>query len=484
MSTHRKITYGIGTAFAAVLALMMVPSSSSITEDVPRMYGMAEVTIRNINGDILSSDTLHNAITDDGERAVLNAIFLNQTMDPPVVICMSDVDSGTIDDRELANKTFSHTDEFAPFDPVLPEPAELFRTILVNEVVTIDVPASAGAMTVVDGSVTTINNTEYVTSEETVLPAGSVLIINGRTVTLEFASFVSAGRTVLSVPTTTGFPGVQNVTFASSFTTPDFEYNASEIFFYDIELPDAPPLPLGVTQPPISFNITNATDTVLRVDFNRYAENRTLDRNNNGVIDEGEWEVVYIPQGGAKSPCKSSPAQDDITLTTVYYVRNNTLVFEGDEPNLDNIIDVIPGPSNNTYINATGSEIVNQSIPANTTISVIPGRPAVNVTVNGDQSTAVISVNFTTTNDVSYSAERNDFVNNFANFEPDQPLRTMLICTLDPFYPTDIPAFPDCDLAAGDDGLLFSIIKLTGQSVSEGDIVEASYTFDITSRGS
>ncbi|ABK78017.1 hypothetical protein CENSYa_1394 [Cenarchaeum symbiosum A] len=484
MSTYRMATCGIGTALAAVLTLMMVPSGASITDDGPTMYGMAEVTFRDANGDVLSYNTLHNAITNDGERAILNAIFLNQIMDPPVVICMSDVDSGDDAARELANKTFSHSPAFASLANVtgmeIPDP--LFRPIFEVEVINISTPRE---MTVVDSLV--VNNTEFVTTEETIVPAGTVVIINDREVTLDVRTTLNAGRTVLSVPTS-GLPGVQNVTFNGPVDQPGFSLEADDVFFYVIELPDFPPLPVGTNMPPNSFNISNVTDIFDRYELAPNTENRTADFDGNGMIDEGEWEVIFIPPVSSTAPCMVSPSPNSTVLVTENFLIDGALVSRGDIPNLDNIVEVIPGPINNTFFNGSHF-LINQSIPVNTTISVIPSS-VVNITLNEENSTAVISANFTTTRSIEYSIDAGGFVTTPANFAPDQPLNSMLICSLDPIYdnraifPTPITTFPDCDLAAGEDGFLFSIIDLDGQMAGPDDRVEVTYTLDISSDNS
>ncbi|ABK77944.1 hypothetical protein CENSYa_1321 [Cenarchaeum symbiosum A] len=119
MSKHRMAAYGAGTALAAVLALMMVPSGSSIAENGPAMYGMAEFTIKNANGDVLSSDTVHNAITNEGEAYLLDTLFNGTRVGAPNVICMTDLPLGTAAEQELLDKSFTYSADFTT--PILGE---------------------------------------------------------------------------------------------------------------------------------------------------------------------------------------------------------------------------------------------------------------------------------------------------------------------------------------------------------------------------
>ncbi|ABK77941.1 hypothetical protein CENSYa_1318 [Cenarchaeum symbiosum A] len=377
----------------------MVPSGASISEDGLMMYGMAEVTIKNANGDVLSSNTVHNAITDEGEAAILSLLFdrtaNHAALGSPTVICISDVPFGPDDSiqEEASYVSFNHSESFAPFIPLLEVPDPLFTQTSASSKVRVDI----------------------------LVPLGSSFTV-----------------------TTHPVQDAQNVTFGgATFTSGSDTYSAGDSFLYLVNTTDnRPALTLGLHEGPetiVTFEvITGEVETILAPGV----QNVTIDLNNNGVIEAGEFQFIFVQPGGPRYPCSSS---FNVTAPVIP-------VFDPANPN-----------------------------------PVIVAPPIVNITSGrGNMSIAEI---FTT-----FSADRNVAVGS--------QLNSMLICSQ---HPANNPGlFKDCSSAGrasdfaimtaasrGEDtnvlgnqtGYLFSVIMLGGSTVGEGDIIEATYTFDITSPG-
>ncbi|ABK77729.1 hypothetical protein CENSYa_1100 [Cenarchaeum symbiosum A] len=92
--TSRNIATGAAASLAAIVVLMMVPTTDTAPQG-PAFYGMAEVVQTGPDGEVKSSQSVHNRIVDQGEELMFDALF--DTGDPFVgkfgVICLSDSDS-------------------------------------------------------------------------------------------------------------------------------------------------------------------------------------------------------------------------------------------------------------------------------------------------------------------------------------------------------------------------------------------------------
>ncbi|ABK78298.1 hypothetical protein CENSYa_1681 [Cenarchaeum symbiosum A] len=117
-----KPTYGIAlTGFAAVFALLaLTPASASFIpaeqSDGPTFYGMAELTHRNADGDIVASSTVHNRLVDNGESILIKSAFTSvdntgNNPDAPRLICITDKLEGVITETAAAGD-FTPADTF------------------------------------------------------------------------------------------------------------------------------------------------------------------------------------------------------------------------------------------------------------------------------------------------------------------------------------------------------------------------------------
>ena len=57
--------------------VMMIPSGLANVQDEPKHYGFATLDVRDVNGNTVFEQTVHNLITDEGELALAVGIFRN-----------------------------------------------------------------------------------------------------------------------------------------------------------------------------------------------------------------------------------------------------------------------------------------------------------------------------------------------------------------------------------------------------------------------
>ena len=63
-----------GFGLLGLAALMVIPSGVP-ADAAPMMYGAANVELRGADGDVRMSQTVHNRVTDDGERFLIDQVF-------------------------------------------------------------------------------------------------------------------------------------------------------------------------------------------------------------------------------------------------------------------------------------------------------------------------------------------------------------------------------------------------------------------------
>ncbi|ABK77225.1 hypothetical protein CENSYa_0592 [Cenarchaeum symbiosum A] len=107
--------YGIAlTGFAAVFALLAItPASASFLPasqaDTPVLFGMAELVHKNVDGEVLSSHTVHNQLVDYGESILIKGTFgvdsvgTTSNFERSMVLCVTDALTGAdISDTTIA----------------------------------------------------------------------------------------------------------------------------------------------------------------------------------------------------------------------------------------------------------------------------------------------------------------------------------------------------------------------------------------------
>ena len=63
-----------GFGLLGLAALMVIPSGAP-ADAAPMMYGAANVELRGADGDVKMSQTVHNRVTDEGERFLIDQVF-------------------------------------------------------------------------------------------------------------------------------------------------------------------------------------------------------------------------------------------------------------------------------------------------------------------------------------------------------------------------------------------------------------------------
>ena len=63
-----------GFGLLGLAALMVIPSGAP-ADAAPAMYGAADVELRGADGGVKMSQTVHNRVTDDGERFLIDQVF-------------------------------------------------------------------------------------------------------------------------------------------------------------------------------------------------------------------------------------------------------------------------------------------------------------------------------------------------------------------------------------------------------------------------
>ncbi|ABK77226.1 hypothetical protein CENSYa_0593 [Cenarchaeum symbiosum A] len=106
-----KPTVGIAlTGFAAVFALLaLTPASASFfpadQADSPVLFGMAELVHKNVDGEVLSSQTVHNQLLDSGESILIRGAFGPTNLDEsdqPAAICIGDAEATDVTEDAVA----------------------------------------------------------------------------------------------------------------------------------------------------------------------------------------------------------------------------------------------------------------------------------------------------------------------------------------------------------------------------------------------
>ncbi|ABK78162.1 hypothetical protein CENSYa_1540 [Cenarchaeum symbiosum A] len=141
------------TGFAAVFTLLaLTPASATFLNtdnaDTPVLFGMAELTHKNVDGDILASSTVHNRLVNGGEVHLINGVFgatAVATDDKPTLICISD--------KLAVNKVVGEILETSIASDFTPETA--FATTGTNTCVAADIETANG------GSSAVMNATFY-----------------------------------------------------------------------------------------------------------------------------------------------------------------------------------------------------------------------------------------------------------------------------------------------------------------------------------
>ncbi|ABK77730.1 hypothetical protein CENSYa_1101 [Cenarchaeum symbiosum A] len=110
--TSRNIATGAIAGLAAIVVLMMVPTTDTAPQG-PAFYGMAEVVQMGSDGEVLSSQTVHNRIVDQGEELMLDALFdTGVTFDKFNVICLGDDVAMAIIDDDVTGEALDADDHF------------------------------------------------------------------------------------------------------------------------------------------------------------------------------------------------------------------------------------------------------------------------------------------------------------------------------------------------------------------------------------
>ncbi|ABK78165.1 hypothetical protein CENSYa_1543 [Cenarchaeum symbiosum A] len=108
LGMNRKTSGMALTGFAAVFALLaLTPASASLlptgSADSPVLYGMAELTYKNGDGDIVAAHTVHNDLVNYGEGVLIQGVFGTlEANKRPHVICISDAADTVIEEDTVA----------------------------------------------------------------------------------------------------------------------------------------------------------------------------------------------------------------------------------------------------------------------------------------------------------------------------------------------------------------------------------------------
>ncbi|MGQ0795786.1 MAG: hypothetical protein ACT4N5_06360 [Nitrosopumilaceae archaeon] len=98
---------GFGLIFIAFL--MIIPVATNVQSDLPKMYGIATVVLRDSTGNILFENVIHNQVVDTGTGYMLDQTFGDGSVDAPDPnqvdsICVTDASApaGATDDTATA----------------------------------------------------------------------------------------------------------------------------------------------------------------------------------------------------------------------------------------------------------------------------------------------------------------------------------------------------------------------------------------------
>jgi hypothetical protein len=86
----------IGVAILSVAAIMLLPMQSQAEETSGLFWGLAHVVVLDINGEEIMSQSIHNALVNEGETFIVNNVFkdgaLAEAVDTDLIgsICLTD----------------------------------------------------------------------------------------------------------------------------------------------------------------------------------------------------------------------------------------------------------------------------------------------------------------------------------------------------------------------------------------------------------
>ena len=103
----------IGLAMFSVFAMMIIPSNLDASQSEQHlMYGMATIVKNDNQGNEVFQQSVHNQLTDQGETAILEAIFADGTTAPSDVTSFGAI---CVSDQTVANANSATEDDTAAF---------------------------------------------------------------------------------------------------------------------------------------------------------------------------------------------------------------------------------------------------------------------------------------------------------------------------------------------------------------------------------
>ena len=88
---HWKVVYTIASVnLAVLLVLMLTPSGVGDSNTTLGVYGIAELTKRDVTGNEVFSHIIHNRLVDSGEQAIIDELFGTGNYGPANWICITD----------------------------------------------------------------------------------------------------------------------------------------------------------------------------------------------------------------------------------------------------------------------------------------------------------------------------------------------------------------------------------------------------------
>ena len=65
----------LGIALIILAAIMIIPATTGVQSDLPKMYGIATVVLKDSTGNILFENVIHNQVVDTGTTYMLDQTF-------------------------------------------------------------------------------------------------------------------------------------------------------------------------------------------------------------------------------------------------------------------------------------------------------------------------------------------------------------------------------------------------------------------------